>query len=86
MTDYNRAALHHDQLEVVQASILGSILVNLLLILGTAIVAGSVYHHEQLHSKEEAQALACLLSVSVFSLLIPVSYPLDCFCDTLRFP
>jgi Ca2+:H+ antiporter len=65
-------ALYHGQIEVVQASILGSILVNLLFILGTAILAGSYYNHEQDHNKEEAQNLACLLSVSVFSLLIPV--------------
>ncbi|EXJ66802.1 Ca2+:H+ antiporter [Cladophialophora psammophila CBS 110553] len=65
------AALYHNQYEVVQASLLGSILVNLLLILGIAILAGSFCHQEQSHSKEDAQALACLLSVSVFSLLIP---------------
>ncbi|KIW95586.1 calcium/proton exchanger [Cladophialophora bantiana CBS 173.52] len=65
------AALYHNQYEVVQASLLGSILVNLLLILGVAILAGSFCHQEQSHSKEDAQALACLLSVSVFSLLIP---------------
>jgi len=59
---------------VVQASILGSILVNLLLILGMAILAGSLHNHEQDHDKEEAQGLACLLSVSVFSLLIPNAF------------
>ncbi|OAP60450.1 calcium/proton exchanger [Fonsecaea erecta] len=64
-------ALYHKQFEVVQASLLGSILVNLLLILGIAILAGSFCHQEQSHRKEDAQALACLLSVSVFSLLIP---------------
>ncbi|OAL21302.1 hypothetical protein AYO22_08025 [Fonsecaea multimorphosa] len=65
------AALYHNQYEVVQFSLLGSILVNLLLILGIAILAGSFCHQEQSHRKEDAQALACLLSVSVFSLLIP---------------
>ncbi|KIW85388.1 calcium/proton exchanger [Fonsecaea pedrosoi CBS 271.37] len=65
------AALYHKQYEVVQASLLGSILVNLLLVLGLAILAGSFYHQEQSHRIEDAQALACLLSVSVFSLLIP---------------
>ncbi|KIX02461.1 calcium/proton exchanger [Rhinocladiella mackenziei CBS 650.93] len=68
------AALYHNQFDVVQASILGSILVNLLLILGTAILAGSFYYQEQAHNKDEAQALACLLSVSVFSLLIPNAF------------
>ncbi|RMD41953.1 hypothetical protein DV735_g3184, partial [Chaetothyriales sp. CBS 134920] len=68
------AGLYHDQFEVVQASILGSILVNLLFILGTAILAGSYYNHGQGHDSEEAQGLACLLSVSVFSLLIPNAF------------
>lgn len=71
--DSSGVALYHGQIEVVQASILGSILVNLLLILGTAILAGSFHSQEQSHSREEAQALACLMSLSVFSLLIPVS-------------
>ncbi|KAH0845090.1 sodium calcium [Fonsecaea pedrosoi] len=66
------AALYHKQYEVVQASLLGSILVNLLLVLGLAILAGSFYRQEQSHRIEDAQALACLLSVSVFSLLIPI--------------
>jgi Ca2+:H+ antiporter len=66
-------ALHNDQIRVVQASLLGSILVNLLLILGTAIIAGAVFQDgEQLHNRNEAQALACLLCVSVFSMMIPV--------------
>ncbi|KIW16818.1 calcium/proton exchanger [Exophiala spinifera] len=68
------AALYHDKFEVVQASILGSILVNLLLILGIAILAGSYYNHEQRHDQDEAQGLACLLSVSVFSLLVPNAF------------
>lgn len=74
----SRAALYHDKFEVVQASILGSILVNLLLILGIAILAGSYYSHEQRHDQDEAQGLACLLSVSVFSLLVPVGSLLSC--------
>ncbi|KAK6364864.1 hypothetical protein LTS17_011768 [Exophiala oligosperma] len=68
------AALYHDKFEVVQASILGSILVNLLLILGISILAGSFYNHEQRHDQDEAQGLACLLSVSVFSLLVPNAF------------
>ncbi|OAL32559.1 hypothetical protein AYO20_07869 [Fonsecaea nubica] len=71
LADDSSAALYHKQYEVVQASLLGSILVNLLLVLGLAILAGSFYHQEQSHRIEDAQALACLLSVSVFSLLIP---------------
>jgi hypothetical protein len=74
LTDAYRIALYHNRLEVVQASLLGSILVNLLLILGIAIIAGSLRHHQLAQNKEDAQTLACLLSFSVLSLLIPVSH------------
>jgi calcium/proton exchanger cax len=67
------ATLYHNQLEVVQASILGSVLVNLLLILGMSILAGSFCQQDQVHNTTEAHALASLLGVSVFSLVIPVS-------------
>jgi len=56
-----------------QGALLGSILVNLLLILGTAILVGSLNRQEQLHNAASAQALACLLCSSLFGLLIPVS-------------
>ncbi|RDL31809.1 uncharacterized protein BP5553_09211 [Venustampulla echinocandica] len=65
-------ALFNNQIRIVQASLLGSILVNLLLILGTAIIAGSFQDQEQAYSISNSQALACLLSFSVFSLLIPL--------------
>lgn len=73
LADHCRIALYHNRLEVVQASLLGSILVNLLLILGIAILAGSFHHHELSQNRQEGQTLACLLSFSVLSLLIPVS-------------
>jgi len=84
LTNATSAALYHNQYEVVQASLLGSILVNLLLILGIAILAGSFCHQEQSHRKEDAQALACLLSVSVFSLLIPVRFNVQCLVAVAR--
>lgn len=56
-----------------QASILGSILVNLLLVLGTALVASSVAGVDMMYNTAEAQLLACLLFVSIFVVLIPVS-------------
>lgn len=65
--------LANNQIRIVQASLLGSILVNLLLILGTAIIAGSFRYQVQVYNIANAQALACLLCLSVFSLLIPVS-------------
>ena len=58
-------ALSHNRLEVVQASLVGSILVNLLLVLGIAILAGTLRQQELSQNREEAQTLACLLSFSV---------------------
>lgn len=63
----------NNQISIVQASILGSILVNLLLILGSALLAGSSVNINPVYNTVEAQLLACLLFVSVFVLLMPVS-------------
>lgn len=56
-----------------QASILGSILVNLLLILGSALLACSMAGLEAVYSTQGTQLLGCLLFVSVFTFLMPVS-------------
>lgn len=64
----------NNQIRIVQASLVGSILVNLLLILGTAIVVGGVKYQDQVYSIATAHVLACLLYLSVFSVLIPVSF------------
>ncbi|RGP76725.1 membrane bound cation [Fusarium longipes] len=58
----------------VQASILGSILVNLLLVLGTALVATSVTGVDMTCNTTEAQLLACLLFVSIFVVLMPTAF------------
>ncbi|PHH74027.1 hypothetical protein CDD80_3410 [Ophiocordyceps camponoti-rufipedis] len=65
------AALCHDHVRIVQASILGSVLVNLLLILGSALIVGN---DEPAYNAADAQLLACLLSVSVFTFLIPTAF------------
>jgi Ca2+:H+ antiporter len=65
-------ALIHNEIHVVQGALVGSILVNLLLILGTAIIAGEFNPIDMTYDMNNAQALACLLSLSVFSILIPV--------------
>lgn len=56
-----------------QASILGSILVNLLLILGSALLANNLIpNNVPICNSNETQLLACLLFVSVFVFLMPV--------------
>lgn len=72
-TDLYRVALVNNHIRIVQASILGSVLVNLLLILGSALFASSMSGIDAQSSMEESELLAALLFVSVFVILIPVS-------------
>ncbi|KAI5465296.1 hypothetical protein BGZ63DRAFT_399776 [Mariannaea sp. PMI_226] len=67
-------ALVNDHIRIVQASILGSILVNLLLILGSALVASSFTGREAVTDTSEAQLLAGLLFVSLFVMLMPTAF------------
>lgn len=70
-------ALVADEIAIVQASLLGSILANLLLILGMCFLFGGLRFREQLYNSAVTQMSACLLSLSVISLLLPVSHPLE---------
>ncbi|KAF4965729.1 hypothetical protein FSARC_6512 [Fusarium sarcochroum] len=67
-------ALVNDHIRIVQASILGSVLVNLLLILGSALFASSMQNIDPHSSMEESELLAALLFVSVFVILIPTAF------------
>ncbi|KAK2013586.1 Ca2+ transporter [Colletotrichum eremochloae] len=66
-------ALKHDRVRVVQASILGSILVNLLPILGVALFVNGFRYDGPVLNFVETQLLSCLLVVSTFVLLIPAA-------------
>ena len=66
-------ALAKNEIDIVQASLLGSILANLLLILGMAFLLGGLRFREQVYNSTVTQMSACLLSLSVMSLLLPVS-------------
>jgi Ca2+:H+ antiporter len=66
-------ALQAKEVRVVQAAALGSILSNLLLILGMCFIAGGLRFREQLYNSTVSQMSACLLCLSVISLLLPVS-------------
>ncbi|KAL2206814.1 hypothetical protein CC79DRAFT_907820 [Sarocladium strictum] len=67
-------ALVNNHIRIVQASILGSILVNLLLILGSALLACSMADLEAVYSTQGTQLLGCLLFVSVFAFLMPTAF------------
>ncbi|KAL1963249.1 hypothetical protein VTN77DRAFT_8574 [Rasamsonia byssochlamydoides] len=67
-------ALVADEVAIVQASLLGSILANLLLILGMCFLFGGLRFREQLYNSAITQMSACLLSLSVISLLLPTAF------------
>ncbi|OAQ79329.1 vacuolar calcium ion transporter [Purpureocillium lilacinum] len=67
-------ALVKDQIRIVQASLLGSILANLLLILGMGFFLGGLRYREQIYNSTVTQMSACLLSLSVISLVLPTAF------------
>lgn len=67
-------ALVKNEIRIVQASLLGSILANLLLILGMAFLLGGLRFQEQIYNSTVTQMSACLLSLSVCSLLLPTAF------------
>jgi Ca2+:H+ antiporter len=69
----NSVALKDGHHRIVESSILGSILVNLLLILGSALLAGSMTDVDRSYNTPGTTLLGCLLFVSLFAFLMPVS-------------
>lgn len=67
-------ALVKNEIRIVQASLLGSILSNLLLILGMCMLLGGLRFREQIYNSTVTQMSACLLSLSVISLLLPTAF------------
>ncbi|TLS27838.1 hypothetical protein PpBr36_00688 [Pyricularia pennisetigena] len=67
-------ALVKDEVRIVQASLLGSILANLLLILGMCFLLGGLRFREQVYNATATQTMACLLSLSVISLVLPTAF------------
>ncbi|KAI4116396.1 MAG: hypothetical protein LQ345_003182 [Seirophora villosa] len=63
-----------NEIRIVQASLLGSILANLLLILGMCFLYGGLRFREQIYNSTVTQMSACLLSLSVMSLLLPTAF------------
>ncbi|CAG8763088.1 807_t:CDS:1 [Gigaspora margarita] len=66
--------LIHGEIEVVQALMLGSIISNLLLVLGTCMLVGGYSHKIQKFNQTAAQTSSSLMALSCISLLIPVAF------------
>lgn len=68
------AALLQDQLRIVQTSLLGSILSNLLLVLGCSFLAGGLKYQESNFRVTAAQNAASLMTLACITLVIPAAY------------
>lgn len=62
-----------DQIRVVQASMLGSILSNILLVLGCCFLVGGLRYPEQSFNSTVASTMSSLMAVASASLIIPAS-------------
>ncbi|KAL5037142.1 hypothetical protein RTP6_004614 [Batrachochytrium dendrobatidis] len=69
-------ALRQGLLTVVQSSLLGSILSNLLFVLGWCFFIGGMYHKTLVFSSRAANTAATLLAVTIFGFLIPAAFSL----------
>jgi Ca2+:H+ antiporter len=67
-------ALLADEIRVVQASMLGSIFSNLLLVLGSCFFFGGLYHKEQSFNSTAATANMGLLALSSIALVLPTPF------------
>ena len=65
-----KAGLH----DVVKASIAGSIIGNILLVLGASMLAGGLRHREQKYSAEGARSQATMLTLATIALILPAAY------------
>ena len=65
-----RAGLH----DVVKATIVGSIVGNILLVLGAAMLAGGMRYREQHFNPAGARAQATMLTLAMIALVIPAAY------------
>ncbi|MEE2759134.1 MAG: calcium/proton exchanger [Candidatus Thermoplasmatota archaeon] len=67
-------AASEDMVDIVRASLVGSILGNLLLVLGLAFVWGGIHHKEQSFSPTAVGANGSLLLLAVVTLTMPTAY------------
>lgn len=69
-------ALAKDEILVVQTSLIGSILSNLLLVMGMCFLFGGLRRSEQYFNETVAQTAASLLALSIGSIIIPTCFHL----------
>jgi len=67
-------ALLQGEVRIVQTSMLGSVLSNILLVLGCSFLAGGIYNHESEFRVTAAQTSASLMTLACITLVIPAAY------------
>lgn len=67
-------ALMQGELRIVQISLIGSILSNLLLVLGLSFMAGGIFKPENLFAQTPAQASSSIMTLGCFTMVIPAAY------------
>lgn len=68
------AALYKGEIRIVQTSMLGSILSNLILVMGCSFVAGGYNRLQQSFSQTAAQTMSSMMGLSCISLVIPATF------------
>ena len=68
------AGLQHGLYDVVKASLTGSIIGNLLLVLGASVLAGGLKHKEQRFNQQAASAQSTLMMLAAIGLVIPATF------------
>lgn len=72
-TQVSIVALRNDEIRIVQSSMLGSVLSNILLVLGCCFLAGGIKEREQQFNATVASTMSSLMAVSSASLIIPAT-------------
>src|ERR1041385_5712443 len=67
-------ALHKGLIGVVKASITGSIIGNILLVLGAAVLAGGIKYKRQRFNVTAARSQATLLTLAAISMIVPAAF------------
>lgn len=68
------SGIQNDEIIVVQCTLLGSILSNLLLVMGCSFLAGGFFYHFQTYNQAGAATQCSLLTLSVFAIGMPTIY------------
>jgi Ca2+:H+ antiporter len=67
-------ALKAGYLDMVRATIVGTILANLLLVLGAAFLLGGLRHHDQDYSSSASRVYSSMMLIAVMSLAVPSAF------------